>query len=240
MKRGGGQGNAKSSSSNSSSSNSSSSNSSSSKSSSSKSSKSSPPNSSMGPQGEMKKSPPIDILRKKSVIYNQKQENLLDEGRLQNMKMMVQKQQLETEAKRIEESAKKIQALQRGRKTRKRADYIKRKLDEEPQDNGGYWSSGEEYATNVGKIGKGITEFWERKRRKSFGGGTKKKRRRRKSLLSLFKKKRTKRRKKKNKNRKTRRKTKRKTRKRSGRMRRGNYTQRSPLPRQVRKAFRNR
>jgi len=78
-----------------------------------------------------------------------------------------------------------------------------------------------------------------------FGG-------RKKSLFkkSLFKKKRTKRkrkrtkrrkrRKKKNKNRKTRRKTKSKTRKRSGRMRRGNYTQSSPLPRQVRKAFRNR
>jgi len=52
--------------------------------------------------------------------------------------------------------------------------------------------------------------------------------------------KRRKRRKKKNKNRKTRRKTKRKTRKRRGGMRRGNYTQRSPVPRQVKKAFRNR
>ena len=236
MKKGGGQGNAKSSSSKSSSSKSSSSKSSSSKSSSSKSSssKSSPPKSSKSPQGEMKKSPPINIFRKKPVIYNEKHEKLLDEGRLQNMKMMVQEQKLETEAKRIEESAKKIQALQRGRKTRKKIDYLKHALAEEPRDQDGYHSNGEEYATEARKVGIGITKSRERKRRKSFGGAnTKKKRRRRKSL---FKKKRTKIKKRTKKVRKT----KRKTRKRRGGMRRGNYTQRNPIPRQVKKAFRNR
>ena len=154
MKRGGGQGNTKS-------------------------SKSSSSKSSMSPQGEIKKSPPINILHKKRVIYNKKQENLLQKGRMEDIKMMVEKDKLETEAKRIEESAKKIQALQRGRKTRKRTGYLKRILAEEPQDQG-YNSDREEYTTEAGKQERLMKEEREQKRRFSLGG-TRKKRRRRKT-----------------------------------------------------------
>ena len=195
-------------------------------------SKSSRPKSS---QGETKRSvsPPINISDKKSLNYNQTHEGLLHEGLLrkgdaEDRLMMVEEQRFTDERKKFDDSVKKIQALQRGRKTRKITDYLKRILDEEPRDQDGYHSDGEEYATEAGKVGIGITESRERNRRKSFGGGTKKKRKR-----------------KTRKRRKRRKRTKRKRRRsvrggarsvRGG----GNYTQRSHVPRQVKKAFRNR
>tara|TARA_B110000908_G_scaffold163596_1_gene210365 strand:- start:2529 stop:3170 length:642 start_codon:yes stop_codon:yes gene_type:complete len=184
-------------------------------------------------QGERSVSPPINISGKKSLNYNQTPEGLLHEGLLrkgdaEDRLMMVEEQRFTDERKKFVDSVKKIQALQRGRKTRKRTDYLKRILDEEPRDQDGYHSDGEEYATEAGKFGIGITESRERNRRKSVGGGTKKKRKR-----------------KTRKRRKRRKRTKRKRRRsvrggarsvRGG----GNYTQRSPVPRQVMKAFRNR
>ena len=190
--------------------------------------------SSQGSQGETKrpKSPPINISGKKTVNYNPNHEGLLRKGDAEDRLMMVEEQRLNDERKKFDDSTKKIQALQRGRKTRKRTDYLKRILDEEPRDQDGYHSDGEEYATEAGKVRRRIVESGERNRRKSVGGGTKKKRKR-----------------KTRKRRKRRKRTKRKRRRsvrggvrggarsvRGG----GNYTQRSPVPRQVMKAFRNR
>lgn len=197
--------------------------------------------SSQGSQGETKRSvsPPIDISSKKTVNYNPNHEGLLNDGKVEDLLMMVEAQRLNDERKKFEKalpSIKKFQALIRGRKTRKRTDYLKRILGEKLRDHDGYHSDGEEYATEAGKFGRGITESRERNRRKSVGGGTKKKRKR-----------------KTRKRRKRRKRTKRKRRRsvrggvrgcvrggarsvRGG----GNYTQRSPVPRQVMKAFRNR
>jgi len=107
--------------------------------------KSSPPKSSQLKSSQLKSSqgetkvrsatPPINIPGAQPPEHNPKHEGLLNDGKVEDLLMMVEAQRLNDERKKFEKalpSIKKFQALIRGRKTRKRTDYLKRKLDEVP------------------------------------------------------------------------------------------------------------